>query len=86
MVSEEEGPQEENVNGSPAVEDTNGSNGVTAVSSTAVSPEPILIPAPVRASVCMQRAMKGHGTKDCPYVLDFTTTVHHAHGVPSTPV
>ena len=41
------------------------------VSSTVVLPELILIPAPVRASVHTQQAVKGRGTKNHPYELDF---------------
>ena len=52
------------------------------VSSTAVSPKPIPIPAPVRDSVRFQRAVKGCGTKDCPYDLDFTPSVHRSCGIP----
>ena len=52
------------------------------VSSTAVSPEPILIPAPVRDSVRFQKVVKGRGTKDCPYDLDFTLSIRRSHGVP----
>ena len=46
-----------------------------AVSSTAISPELIPIPAPVRAPVRNQKAVKGCGTKDCPYNLDFAPSV-----------
>ena len=54
LVPEEEAPQEENIEGSPTAEDAEGSDGDAAVSSTAVSPKLIPIPAPVRASVHTQ--------------------------------
>ena len=52
LVPEEEAPQEED--SSAMVEDEGSFHSDAGVSSTAVSPEPILIPAPVRASVCTQ--------------------------------
>ena len=52
------------------------------VSSTAVLLEPIPIPAPMRDSVRFQKAVKGCGTKDCPYDLDFTPSVCRSRGVP----
>ena len=76
LVSEEEAPQEEDLSGDAMVEDEGRFCSDAGVSSTAVSPEPILIPAPVRASVHYQKAVKGRGTKDCPYDLDFALPVH----------
>ena len=64
------------------VEDEGSFHSDAGVSSTAVSPELILIPAPVRASVCNQKAVKGRGTKDCPYDLDFASSIHRSRGVP----
>ena len=81
LVPEEEAPQEEDLNGSAMAEDKESSHSDVGVSSTAVSPKPILIPAPVRASVHTQQAVKGCGTKDHPYKLDFVPTVHRGHGV-----
>ena len=81
MVPEEEVPQEDDVNGSAMAEDDKGFHSDAGIFSTAVSPEPIPIPAPVRASVHNQQAVKGHGTKDYPYELDFTPTICRAHGV-----
>ena len=74
LVPEEEAPQEEDLNGDTMVEDE-GFRSDTGVSSTAVSPKPIPILAPVRASVHYQRAVKGCGTKDCPYDLDFAPPI-----------
>ena len=74
LVPKEEAPQEED--GSAMVEDEGSFRSDAGVSSTVVSPKPILIPAPVRASVCTQRVVKGRGTKDHPYNLDFTSSVH----------
>ena len=81
MVPLEETPLEENLDGDAMAEDEVCFCSDVGVSSTAASPEPILIPAPVRASVCNQKAVKGHGTKDCPYDLDFAPTMHRGHGV-----
>ena len=81
MVPEEEVPQEEDLDGSAMVEDKEGFHSDAGVSSTAVSPEPIPIPAPVSASVHTQQAVKGHGTKDHPYNLDFTPAMHRGHRV-----
>ena len=67
--------QEEDLDGDAMVEDEENSRSDAGVSSTAVSPEPIPIPAPVRASIRYQKAIKGHGTKDCPYNLDFAPSV-----------
>ena len=50
-------------------------------SSTAVLPKPIPIPAPVRASVHTQQAVKGCGTKDHPYDIDFTPAMRRGCGV-----
>ena len=72
MVPEEEASLEEDLDGDAMAEDEVSSCSDAGVSSTAVSPEPIPIPAPVRASVHIQRAVKGHGTKDCPYNLHFS--------------
>ena len=71
MVPVEEPPQENDV----MDEDGDEGSHDDAVSSTVISPKPIPIPAPVRASVCNQKAVKGCGTKDCPYDLDFAPSV-----------
>ena len=72
----EESPQEEDLNGDAMIEDEGGFRSDVGVSSTVVLPEPLLVPAPVRDSVCFQKAVKDHGTKDCPYDLDFTPFIH----------
>ena len=72
----------EDVNGIPIIDDDNVVSMGTAVSSTAVLPEPIPIPIPVRASVHRQQAVKGQGTKDHPYKLDFTPTIYGTCAVP----
>ena len=82
MVPVEETPPEEDLDGDAMIEDEGGFRSDAGVSSTAVSPKPIPIPAPVRDSVHFQKAVKGHGTKDCPYDLDFTPSVRRSHGVP----
>ena len=82
MVPVEEEPQEDDLDGDAMVEDEGSFCSNAGVSSTAVSPEPIPILAPVRDSVCFQKAVKGRGTKDCPYDLDFTLSVRRSHGVP----
>ena len=76
----EEPPQEDDLDGSAMAEDDGGFLGDAAVSSTAVSPEPIPIPAPVRVSMRTQQAVKGHGTKDHLYKLDFTPAICGTHG------
>ena len=82
MIPEEEVHQEEDLNGSTMVEDKGSFRSDVGVSSTVVSLEPILIPAPVRASVHNQKAVKGRGTKDYPYDLDFTPSIRGSRGVP----
>ena len=82
MVPVEESPQEEDLDGDAMIEDEGGFRSDAGVSSTAVSPEPIPILAPVRASVHNQKAVKGCGTKDCPYDLDFAPSVHRSRGIP----
>ena len=85
MVPVEELPQEEDLDGDAVIEDEGGFRSDAGVSSTAVSPEPIPVLAPVRDSMCFQRAVKGRGTKDCPYDLDFTPSVRRSCGVPPEP-
>ena len=81
MVPEEKAPQEDDINGSAMAKDNEGFRSDADVSSTAASPKLILIPAPVRASMCNQKAVKGCGTKDHPYKLGFAPAIHRAHGV-----
>ena len=76
MVPEEEAPLEEDLDGDIMAEDKVSSRSDAGVSSTAALLEPIPIPALVRASVRYQKAVKGRGTKDCPYDLDFTLFIH----------
>ena len=75
MVPVEESPQEESLDGDAMIKDEGSFRSYAGVSSTVVSLEPILIPAPMRDSVRFQKAVKGCGTKDCPYDLDFTPSV-----------
>ena len=82
LVPEEEAPQEEDLDGDTMVEDEGSFRSDAGVSPTAVSPKPVPIPAPVRASMHNQKAVKGRGTKDCPYDLDFTPSVCQSRGVP----
>ena len=82
MVTVEETPQEEDLNGDAMIEDKGGFRSDAGLSSTVVSPEPIPILAPVRDSVCFQKPVKGRGTKDCPYDLDFTPSVCQSCGIP----
>ena len=82
MVPVEEMSQEEDLNGDAMIEDKGGFHSDAGVSSTAVSPKPIPIPAPVRDSVRFQKAVKGRGTKDCPYDLDFSLPVCRSRGIP----
>ena len=81
-MPEEEAPQEEDLDGSVMVKDEGSFRSDAGVSSTAVSLEPILIPAPGGASMCNQKAFKGCGTKDCLYNLDSAPSVRRSHGVP----
>ena len=81
LVPEEEAPQEEDLVSNAMVEDEGSFRSDAGVSSTVVSPEPIPIPALVRASVRNQKAVKGHGTKDCPYDLDFAPSIHQSRGI-----
>ena len=76
LVPEEEAPQEEDLDGDAMIEDEGSFRCDVGVSSTVVSPKPISILAPVRDSVHFQKAVKGRGTKDCPYNLDFAPPVH----------
>ena len=82
MVPVEELPQEEDLDGDAMIEDEGSFRSNARVPSTAVLPEPIPILAPVRDSMCFQKAVKGRGTKDCPYDLDFAPSVCRSHGVP----
>ena len=82
LVPEEETSQEEDLDGDAMVKDEGSLHSDAGVSSTVVLPEPIPIPASVRASMCTQQAVKGHGTKDNPYDLDFTPTVCRGRGIP----
>ena len=75
LVPKAEAPQEEGLNGDVMIQDEGSFRSDVRVSSTAVSPKPILILAPVRDSVRTQKAIKGCGTKDCPYDLDFAPSV-----------
>ena len=76
MVPEEEAPLEEGLDHDAMAEDEVNFCSDAEVSSIVASPKPIPIPAPVRASMRNQKAVKGHGTKDCPYDLDFAPSVH----------
>ena len=82
LVPVEELPQGEDLDGDVMIEDEGGFRSDAGVSSTTVSPKPILVPAPVRDSVHFQKAVKGCGTKDCPYNLDFTLSISRSRGVP----
>ena len=81
MVPVEESLQEEDLDGDAMIEDEGGFRSDAGVSSTVVSPEPILVLAPVRDSVHFQKTVKGRGTKDCPYDLDFAPSVCRSRGV-----
>ena len=63
LVPEEETLQEECLDGDTMAEDEVCFCSDAGVSSTAALPKPIPIPAPVRASICYQKAVKGHGTR-----------------------
>ena len=76
LVPEEEAPREEDLDGDAMVKDEGSFHSDVGVSSTAVLPEPIPILAPVRDSVRFQKAVRGCGTKDCPYDLDFALSIH----------
>ena len=54
LIPEEETPRAEDLDGDIIVEDKGSFHSDVGVSSTVVSPEPIPIPGPVRASVCTQ--------------------------------
>ena len=82
LVPEEEAPQEEDLDSDAMVKDKGSFCSDAGVSSTAVLSKPMPILAPVRASVHNQRAVKGCGTKDCPYDLDFAPSVCRSCGVP----
>ena len=76
LIPEEETPRAEDLDGDIIVEDKGSFHSDAGASSTAVLPEPIPIPAPVRASMRNQKAVKSHGTKDYPYDLDFALSIH----------
>ena len=80
LVPEEEAPQEQDLDGSTMIEDEGSFRSDAGISSTVVSPELIPIPAPVRANMHYQKAVKGCGTKDCPYDLDFAPSVCQSRG------
>ena len=94
LVPEEEAPPEEDLNGDAMVKDEGRFCSDAGVSSTVVPLELIPIPTPVRASVRTQKAIKGHGTKDCPYDLDFVPSgdplllrsIHISPGISTPPL
>ena len=82
MVPVEEAPQEEDLDGDAMIKDEGSFRSDAGVSSTVVLPKPIPILAPVRDSMHFQKVVKGHGTKDCPYDLDFTPSIRRSCGIP----
>lgn len=66
-------PMEEDVRRNPAAEEDVVVPVETAISSTTVSPDPILVP--VGETVCGQWAIKRRCTRVHPCVIDFTGTI-----------
>ena len=65
LVPEEEAPWGEVLDGDAMIEDEGSFHSDAGVSSTAMSPEHIPIPAPVRASVRYQKAVRGCSVMPC---------------------